>query len=214
MDWTPHRPFAWRWPRYEDRFSGDEVQKKTIGPGMFIYPSPAILLGANVNGKPNYSVMANCGGISLEPPTLYVSSVETHYTNGGIRENGTFSINIASTGQVVETDYCGIVSGKDTDKSQVFTSFYGELETAPMAEECPVNLECRLLETVRIHGMEVFIGQIVQAWCSEDRLDGDIPDVKKVDPIVYAGGIYWSVGDLVSRPKEAGGQYKGNSVIG
>ncbi len=71
-----------------------------------------------------------------------------HYTNTGIRKNGTFSVNIPSAEMVKETDYCGLLSGKDVDKAELFENFYGKLWTAPMIEECPLNIECRLIKTV------------------------------------------------------------------
>ena len=45
-----------------------------------------------------------------------------------------------------KNDYCGLVSGEKTDKSHVFDVFYGSLKTAPMIKECPVNLECQLIQ--------------------------------------------------------------------
>ena len=47
---------------------------------------------------------------------------------------------------ISETDYCGLVSGRKTDKSNIFNVFYGELETAPMIMECPVSIECKLFD--------------------------------------------------------------------
>jgi flavin reductase (DIM6/NTAB) family NADH-FMN oxidoreductase RutF len=49
---------------------------------------------------------------------------------------------------VKETDYCGIRSGKEVDKSKIFDVFYGELETAPMINDCPVTAECTLTELI------------------------------------------------------------------
>lgn len=91
---------------------------------------PIVLVGANVNGKPNYMAVGFVGGVNVKPATVCVSLNKVHHTPKGIIENGTFSINIPSADYVTETDYCGLVSGKTTDKSGVFTTFYGELETA------------------------------------------------------------------------------------
>jgi flavin reductase (DIM6/NTAB) family NADH-FMN oxidoreductase RutF len=44
------------------------------------------------------------------------------------------------------TDYCGIVSGKNNDKSRIFDLFYGKLKTIPMIKDCPLNMECKLVE--------------------------------------------------------------------
>ena len=74
---------------------------------------------------------------------------EDHYTTKGIVENGTYSVNVPSTRLLSLADYCGLVSGHRVDKSRLFETFYGELGTAPMAAECPVNLECRVVPHAR-----------------------------------------------------------------
>lgn len=65
---------------------------------------------------------------------LAISLNKSHYTCTGIKENGTFSINIPSVEMVAKTDYCGLVSGNDGDKSILFHTFYGILENAPMIQ--------------------------------------------------------------------------------
>ena len=85
---------------------------------------PICIAGSIINGKINYATYGCFGLLSPRPTTyVYIGSVEPHYTNTGIKENGYFSINIPSVGQMQETDYVGLVSGRDTDKSTVFKSF-------------------------------------------------------------------------------------------
>ncbi|MEM2146315.1 MAG: flavin reductase family protein, partial [Candidatus Jordarchaeaceae archaeon] len=122
--------------------------KKEIGAKNYFYPMPVTLVGANVNGKPNYLTVAFCGMVNLNPPLISVSLNKTHYTNQGIRENKTFSVNIPSAEMAIVTDYCGLFSGSRVDKSQIFETFYGKLKTAPMIKECPLNLECKLVKTL------------------------------------------------------------------
>ncbi len=93
------------------------MDKLNIGPRAFLYPLPTTLVGANVNGRANYEAIAYCGVLNHAPPIIAVSSGRKHYTNVGIKENGTFSVNIPSVERVAVTDYCGLVSGHDEDKS-------------------------------------------------------------------------------------------------
>jgi flavin reductase (DIM6/NTAB) family NADH-FMN oxidoreductase RutF len=97
---------------------------------MALYPMPVTLIGANVGGKPNYMTVAHVGIMDLSSVSLGLNKV--HYTNRGIKENGTFSVNIAPEALVKETDYCGLVSGAKRDKASLLETFYGVLETAPM----------------------------------------------------------------------------------
>ena len=92
--------------------------KKKLDAKNFYYPTLTILAGANVNGKANFEAIA-WGGI-LGMKHIYIASNTSHFSNAGIKENKTFSINIPSATLVKETDFCGIYSGRDTDKSIVF----------------------------------------------------------------------------------------------
>lgn len=181
-----------------------------MGGRHFMYPQPAALIGANVGGKPNYMVAAWCGVMQAEPPLMYVAVRKERYTLIGIEENGTYSINIPSAELVVPTDYCGMVSGHDTDKSKVFTSFYGKLKTAPMIEECPVNLECRVSEVLDFGGThKMFVGEVVESYVTEDVLGGEKPDIKKMEPIIFStDGTYWRYGYSIGEAFTVGNEYE------
>jgi flavin reductase (DIM6/NTAB) family NADH-FMN oxidoreductase RutF len=178
------------------------MEKIAIGAKTFLYPMPTTLVGANVRGKPNFLAVAYCGIVQHSPAMIAVNSSKAHYTNAGIKENGTFSVNIPSEDMVTITDYCGIVSGKTIDKSTLFETFYGKLETAPMIKECPINLECKLLQTLDYGGTgEIFIGEIVEAYSEERYLTGELPDIKKIKPIVFSmhDNNYWKIGEHLGR---------------
>lgn len=160
---------------------------------------PTVIVGANVDGKPNYITIAYCGIVNHRPPCISVASSIRHYTNKGIRENATFSVNIPSADQVVITDFCGIRSGKKVDKSILFESFYGDLDTAPMIRECALNLECRVVQTVVISTMEAFIGEITAVYSEDRYLTDGLPDITKIDPIIFAmhRDEYYRLGEYI-----------------
>jgi flavin reductase (DIM6/NTAB) family NADH-FMN oxidoreductase RutF len=187
------------------------MSKIDLGANHFLYPQPAVIVGANVNGKPNYLTIAWCGIMQGNPPIIEVALNKKRYTSPGIKENKTFSVNVPSTKLVRETDYVGITSGRKADKSKVFTTFYGELKTAPMVEECPINMECKLLGVLDYDGThEIFVGQIVKTYASEDCVVDRVPDVKKVDPIIYSTGDhnYWCLGEHLAKAFSVGKGYK------
>lgn len=178
------------------------MKKTLIGPKSYLYPMPVVLVGANVGGRPNYMTLAYCGIAQMRPPMILCTLGRVHYTNAGIKENRTFSVNIPSADMVVPVDYCGLVSGEKQDKSSVFTTFYGKLETAPMVEECPVNIECRLREVLDYEGTnELFLGDIVEVHVSDACLDiKGMPDVRKIDPLLFSqpDNNYWRLGELLA----------------
>ena len=170
--------------------------------------SLVVIAGALVNGKPNYVNLGNYGGMSVNPAIVYISVNKSHYTNAGIKENGYFSVNIPNRTVVRELDHVGLVSGKDTDKSGVFTAFYGTVNKAPLVQECPVNILCKLINTVDLPKNEVFIGEIVETYVSQDCLTDGKPDAKKINPLLLAGRKYWELGNLAGNAWEEGKLYK------
>jgi flavin reductase (DIM6/NTAB) family NADH-FMN oxidoreductase RutF len=167
--------------------------------------SPVVIAGAIVNGRANFLTLGNYGGISPRPvPLVYISVNKAHYSNAGIREHGYFSINWPSKDLVQKTDYVGLVSGRDTDKSTLFKVFYGSVDKAPMIEECPVNIVCKLVQTVDLPTQEIFIGEVVETFVNKDCCEGNKPDLANINPLLMGGGFYWELGKKSGEPFKDG----------
>ena len=149
--------------------------KGKLGAVNALYPMPTVLVGATVNGKPNFITIAHVGIMTYDHISLGMGKI--HHTNAGIKENKTFSVCLPSEGLVVETDYCGIMTGKKTDKAVLFDVFYGELKTAPMIEQCKVCMECRLDRIIDFPTHDIFIGEVVQTYADESVLSDRNIDV-------------------------------------
>jgi len=185
------------------------MSKKTLGPRIGLYPMLTALVGTKVGGRPNYLPIAHVGVVDLT--AISISLGKSHYSNAGIKENESFSVNLPSTGLIKKVDYCGLVSGKNVDKSSVFEEFYGQLGTAPMIKECPLNMECRLVQIVDRPRAELFIGEVVEVYCDEEILTGDQPDMAKLDPLFFSmfGPSYWKMGPWLGQPWSIGKELKG-----
>ena len=173
--------------------------KTELGAKNCLYPLPTVLVGAMVSGKPNYVTIAHVGIIDLESVSLGMN--KRHYTNQWIKANNTFSINIPSVALVKETDYCGLVSGKTVQKADMFKTFYGKLKTAPMIEQCSINMECELVKTVDFPNHDIFIGKITDTYCDEVVLtDGEV-DLEKVRPILFVMNAqsYYGLGKKIAK---------------
>jgi flavin reductase (DIM6/NTAB) family NADH-FMN oxidoreductase RutF len=170
--------------------------KKELGAKNCLYPLPVVLVGALVRGRPNFVTIAHVGIMDLKTVSLGMN--KTHYTKAGIFENRTFSVNIPTVNMVEKTDYCGLVSGKNVDKSSIFKIFYGGLKTAPMIEECPVNMECRLVKNVDFPAHDIFMGEVVATYCDESVLDDEGRlDYTLLKPILFTmhDAGYWKLGE-------------------
>jgi len=170
------------------RETGKEIcmDKIKVGTKMISYPMPCSLLGTKVGGKVNFLTVAFFSMVGIKPPYIMAALAKSHYTNPGIKETGAFSINIPGTSMAEATDYCGMVSGRKFDKSNVFEVFYGEESGTPMIVECPYNLECKLVQTVDLPADELFIGEIVAAYTDNRYLTNGVPDMAKIDPFILS----------------------------
>ncbi len=187
------------------------MSKIKIDTNAFTYPMPMTLVGAMVGDKPNFLAVAWVTRVNYKPPMIAVALGKMHHTNPGIHAAKAFSVNIPGVALMEKTDYCGIVSGKNADKSKLFTIFKGEVTGAPMIEECRVCLECRVVQTVDLSADELFIGEIVGAYADSACLTNGKPDVTKIDPftLTMPDNGYWRMGEQVGKAWSEGKKVKG-----
>jgi len=186
------------------------MDKVNLGSTMPAYPMPVSLVGACVDGKPNFMTVAWFTMASYKPPRIAITLGKGHFTNPGIKENKTFSVSLPSEDMVEITDYCGIVSGKKTDKSEIFDLFYGELKTAPLIKNCPLSMECKLVEIVESGLNEIFIGEIMGTYTEERFLTEGKLDFRKMKPLILSqpDTAYWRLGEPVAKAWNIGKKYK------
>jgi len=179
------------------------MAKITIRPDRYIYPRPTLLVGANVDGKANFLAVGGGGVANSEPPMIGVPIRHNRYTLKGIQQNLTFSINTPSIDLVRETDYCGIASGAKVDKVKVcqFKVFYGNLKTAPMIEQCPLNLECKVVQILNLGSHSFVIGQVEGTYVTESCLTDGKPDVNQIKPIIFnlESAEYIAFGEVIAK---------------
>jgi flavin reductase (DIM6/NTAB) family NADH-FMN oxidoreductase RutF len=185
------------------------MEKQEIGQNFFI-PMPVVLVGTRVRGKVNFMTVGWCARANANPPMIVCGIGNHHFTPEGINDTKTFSVNIPSPDLLEKTDYCGLVSGQKADKSQVFDVFYGSLKTAPMIKECPVTLECRLVQIVPLPTNTLFIGEIMGAYADGNVIRDGRPDFQEIDPLFLTmpDNRYWTLGNHVGDAWSAGRNFR------
>ncbi len=182
------------------------MAKKNIGRQFDIYPMPVVLVGTITDGKPNFMTAAWVTKVHSDPPMLALSLGTRQHTAKGIRQTGQFSLSYPSVEQAALADYLGLVHGWEEDKTEHLQIFTGALEAAPMVRECPVSLECRLVQTVELAHDFLFVGEVVNVYATESVLtDGKI-DAIKLRPFVLTmpSNAYWALGEYVGPAWEMG----------
>ncbi len=181
--------------------------KEKLGPTNALYPLITAIVGATVEGAPDFATIAHVGIAHLKGITLGMGNA--HLTNKGILENKTFSVNLPSEDMVVITDHIGMVSGAKEDKGGLFDLFYGELDTAPMIEQCKVTMECKLIEHIKLPTHDLFVGEVVGTYADVDVLTNGVVDIAKLKPLLFdmASKKYWALGDPVAKCWSVGKEF-------
>jgi flavin reductase (DIM6/NTAB) family NADH-FMN oxidoreductase RutF len=176
------------------------MSKVKMGPQHLPYPNPAVLIGANVDGKPSFQPVGWVSMACWAPPAISISVNRARYTLKGIRQNMTFSVNVPSIDLMKETDYCGLVSGSDTDKVKDcgFKIFYGNLDSAPLIEQCPVNVECEVIQILNLGSSALVVGSVVETHVLENCLTDGKPDIMKMNPMLFIAAKYYAIGEFLA----------------
>lgn len=163
-------------------------------------PMPVVLVGAMVEGKANFMPAGWVCRANFRPPMLAVSIGHAKWTAQGIREAGAFSVNLPAAAMVETVDYCGVVTGRSTDKSGVFPFHAGDLG-APLISDCPLALECRLHDVLELPSNFLFVAEITGAWAEESILKDGAPDPQKLDPLFLTmpDNTYWRLGPALAK---------------
>jgi flavin reductase (DIM6/NTAB) family NADH-FMN oxidoreductase RutF len=177
------------------------MTKIEISQGTCPFPKPVALVGALVDGKPNFMNIAWMTRIAFEPHVWGFSTREERYTVKGIKENGTFSVSFPGPDLVTEADYVGIVSGNKVDKSQVFDVFYGELGSAPMIRDCPLCVELTLHDILNVVERAFILGVVQHVYTEEQYLTDGVLDQKKANQLIFTNPAnqYWTLGEEVGK---------------
>jgi flavin reductase (DIM6/NTAB) family NADH-FMN oxidoreductase RutF len=176
------------------------MSKVTKKAGTVLYPLPAVLVSCGVGDRANIITLAWAGTLCSEPPLVGIGVRPGRHSHRLLVETPEFVVNLPREAQVRWTDYCGVVSGRDVDKWAAcgFTRAPGTQVQVPLIAECPVNIECRVQQTLSLGTHDVFIGEVVAVQMDEGVLDerGRL-DIAKAEPFAYLNGKYWRIGDVL-----------------
>ena len=166
--------------------------KKNIGNAIALYPTPLVVVGAMVNGKPNWALAGHLGIMGHD--RIMISLAQAHYTNIGIRAQRALSVNIVDEALLPRADYVGGVSGGQADKSGVF-GWHAEAGGAPLIDDAPVSMDCTVVDTCQTDGFDNFICKI-EGTCAEEALlnaQGK-PDYRRLKPVLFEMPTYEYLG--------------------
>ncbi len=179
------------------------MAKQSWRAGNMLYPLPAVLVASrNKDGQDDVCTVAWAGTVCTNPPMLSISLRPSRLTYEYIQETGVFTVNLTNEALTWATDYCGVRSGRNEDKfaaAHLTKEEASEIDCA-MIRESPVNIECRVKETVALGSHTMFIGEVLAVHADESYIDEHNRfDFSKAKPIVYSHGEYRGVGDYLGK---------------
>ncbi len=174
--------------------------KVTMKPSTLLSPVPVVLVscgGTSPGEKPNLITIAWAGTVCSEPPMLSISVRPERHSFGLISKADEFVVNVPAIGQAWATDWCGVVSGRDEDKfaRTGLTPGPALAVRPPIVQECPLNLECRVRQTLELGTHVMFVAEIVAVQASAALMTpGNRLALEKAGLLAYAHGHYHVLG--------------------
>ena len=176
--------------------------KESWKPGTLIYPLPAVLVSCGATpGEYNLLTVAWTGTVCTDPPMCYVSVRPERHSYGIIRRTGEFVINLTTRGLARAADWCGVRSGRDYDKFREMGLTPGKAlkVAAPIVEESPVSIECRVRQVLELGTHDMFLAEVVAVQVDADYIDPATGRfcLERACPIVYSHGEYFALGEAL-----------------
>jgi flavin reductase (DIM6/NTAB) family NADH-FMN oxidoreductase RutF len=179
-------------------------EKVNWKPGTLIYPLPAVLVSCG-SKEENYNLITISwvGTICTNPPMCYISVRPERHSYNIIKESGEFVINLTNEDMAYATDWCGVKSGSDYNKfsEMKLTPVKGEKVSAPIVNESPLCLECKVKEIIPLGSHDMFIAEVVNVQADNQYID-DETDRFKLDEaklIAYSHGHYYKLGEEIGK---------------
>ena len=173
-------------------------------PGTMIYPLPAVLVSCGSNpDEYNLLTIGWTGTICTNPAMCYISVRPERHSYNILKKNMEFVINLTTKDMAYATDWCGVKSGKDFNKFEEMKLTPGKagIVQAPIVEESPLCIECRVKEILPLGSHDMFIAEVVNVLADDKYLDPETGsfDMQKADLLAYSHGKYFTLGEFIGK---------------
>ena len=177
--------------------------RKSLPPATVLFPTPVVLVTSiDESGKANIITLAWAGVVNSDPPIIGISIRPERFSHGCVKRSKEFVVNLPSEEMVRKVDACGILSGREADKfaSMGWNQAPAQKVKPPLIDECSVQMECRVRETISLGSHDLFLGEVVALHVKEEiqKEKGRI-DITKALPLAFCPGAneYWSLGKCI-----------------
>lgn len=178
--------------------------KQDWKPGTMIYPLPAVLVSCGSTPEEyNIITVAWTGTLCTNPPMCYIAVRPERHSYDIIKKNMEYVINLTTTDMGFATDWCGVRSGKKYDKFKEMKLTPGKctVVNAPLIEESPICIECRVKEIIELGSHHIFISDVVNVRADDKHLNKETGkfELDQASPLVYLHGGYYGLGEKIGK---------------
>ena len=177
---------------------------RSLDPFTMLSPVPAVMVSccdAALEAKPNIITIAWVGTVNSDPPMVSISVQKRRYSYDMILNSGEFVVNLVGKKECKAMDYCGVKSGRDTDKwaDCHYTPVPVKgLDYAPAIAECPGFLACKVRQVIELGSHVMFIGEVVSCGVQEELFDEDgSMHLERAELVTKAHGVYQKATDVL-----------------
>jgi flavin reductase (DIM6/NTAB) family NADH-FMN oxidoreductase RutF len=185
--------------------------QQDIGPVMGLYPTPVTICGVVLeDGRVNWLPIAHVG--VAEHHRLMVSIDRNHeLSDAAIAKNQALSVSLVDERMMVAADYCGMVKAADVDKSDVFPYHFDDVAGAPVLEEAPLCMTCRVVDMLEVGAFHDYILEPVHTYVQNEYVtaSGKV-DYAAMSPVLFefSSAQYLGCGDVIGKCWSVGEAYE------
>jgi len=178
------------------------MSKIAMKPGTMLYPLPAVMVSMGKTPEEyNIITISWTGTLNSSPPMCYISVRPERHSYGILKSNMEFVINLTTNDLIYATDWCGVKSGKDFNKFKEMNLTPGKAQivNAPLIEESPINIECKVSRIIPLGSHHLFMADVVAVNVDEkfkDQVTGSF-DFKNIGLVSYSNGHYYKEGNEI-----------------
>lgn len=168
------------------------MTKETLSKRSTTFPMPAAVISVGIGKSANLITLAYVGKVCLDPPIIAIGINTERHSFKLLDEHGEFVVNYPTIDQLKEMDYCGTRSGRDVNKWEQLglNKEKGEEVQVPLVKEFPWNMECKVVNKLKLGSHVCFFGEVVAVHCDQKYLKENLIDPKKLDTFTYISGNY------------------------
>lgn len=178
--------------------------KQDWKPGTMIYPLPVAMISCGSTPEEyNIFTVSWVGTICSNPPMCYISVRPERHSYDIIKRNMEFVINLTTEELAQATDWCGVRSGRDYDKfaEMGLTPGKASMVNAPIIEESPLCIECRVKEIISLGSHDMFISDVINVKADNKYFDPETGrfNMQQANLLAYSHGHYYGLGEQIGK---------------